>query len=598
MGQPCANCFHFKEHSSFLKGNPGTTCFMLNNKFDQKTAIIVLSLCLYLIALVLRASGADYGYFHGDERINDAAKVMTGQLVPGQHFYPPLINYLNAVAFAGLFTFGLGTGMWSSPGEFRAAYFEDPTPFYLTARYTTAMISALMAPLFFAFARQAQLKTPIAVWIGLMGALFPLGVFMAHIAKGDSALAVAIVWVFFCLWKRVETKHPKRWDFMTGLGVVLAVSFKHSAVFILGPLAIGWIIILLRREGMQSCLASALRAGVGVLILWPILNIGILLDLENFLEYQEIQSVMSVQEGEGFAVGLTTLAARSLDLYWGLNPVIALLVLLTPLGLLARRVIYLPNRDVLWVIWGSLMVGSLMTAYITGSRQPEHLWIANFAGFLLLACMVLGSAAAVAERGWRIAALSVGGVATLLAVVGAAVPVSQAMAVPVTEDLEAYLNRNFGADRILTSQPLGVQQHALAQDMELQRLDRLAKKYNVELPEMAPERLIRNTNPNALFYVNAPSAMYGLEDVDEEDVNYEVKAHSWPLQKEEWQLGYWRDKGFRILVVRDLDYLLTEVSSDLMRDYYQSVAEQCLAVKTFEARKPLFLERPVTVFEC
>lgn len=570
---------------------------MLNNKFDQKTVIIVLNICLYLIALALRVSGADYGYFHGDERINDAAKVLTGQLVPGQHFYPPLINYLNAVAFAGLFAFGLATEMWNSPSEFRAAYFEDPTPFYLTARYTTAMISALMAPLFFTFARQAQLRIPVAVWVGLMGALFPLGVFMAHIAKGDSALAIAIIAVSFCLWKRAAAKHPGRWDFMTGLSVTLAVSFKHSAVFILGPLAVGWIIILLRRESMRSCLASAWRAGAVILIFWPILNVGILLDLKNFLDYQKIQSVMSVQEGEGFAVGLTTLAARSLDLYWGLNPVIALLVLLIPLGLLAKKTILLPDRDVLWVIWGSLMIGSILTAYITGSRQPEHLWIANFAGFLLLSCLVLG-AAATAERKWRIAALGAGGIATLLAVLGAVVPVSQAMAPPITEDLEIYLSENFEAERILTSQPLRVPQHVQAQDMELQRLERLAQKYNVELPKMAPERLIRDIDPDALFYVNAPSAMYGLEDVDEDEVNYEIKAHSWPLQKEEWQLEYWKSRGFRILVVRDLEYFLTGATSNLMRDYYQSVTEQCLAVKTLEARKPLFLERSVTVFQC
>ena len=63
-------------------------------------------LVLFTVAFLLRAVGADYGYFHGDERINEAAKVLTGQLVPEQHFYPPLINYLNAIGLAGLF--GLG----------------------------------------------------------------------------------------------------------------------------------------------------------------------------------------------------------------------------------------------------------------------------------------------------------------------------------------------------------------------------------------------------------------------------------------------------------------------------------------------------------
>ena len=82
----------------------------------QKWVGTVSVLVLFTVAFLLRAVGADYGYFHGDERINEAAKVLTGQLVPEQHFYPPLINYLNAIGLAGLF--GLGqpasrrAGLW------------------------------------------------------------------------------------------------------------------------------------------------------------------------------------------------------------------------------------------------------------------------------------------------------------------------------------------------------------------------------------------------------------------------------------------------------------------------------------------------------
>ncbi len=571
---------------------------MIDNKLDEKTVLIVLNICLYLAALALRISGADYGYFHGDERIGDAAKALTGQLVPGQHFYPPFVNYLNAVSLVGLFLFGLATDMWSNPEDFRAAYFEDPTPFYVTARYTTAAISALMAPLFFNFARAVQLKLITAAWVGLMGALFPLGVFMAHIAKGDSALAVAIVAVFLCFFYRVEARNPTRWDILTGLSVTLAISFKQSAIFILCPLSVGWAAILLLREGTRSCLLSVGWATLVVLILWPILNIGILLDLKNFLDYQKIQSVMSIQDGSSLTTGLTTLAFRSVDLYWGLNPIMAILAVLTPIGLLVHRAIPLRNRDVLWVIWGSLIIGSLTTAYLTGSRQPEHLWIANFAGFLLLGCLLLGAAAAATGKALRTAAICAAGGATLLSAVGASVPISQAMATPLTQDLDAYLFKNFREAKILTSQTLGLQQHTKAKSLESQRFERLAAKYSVELPEVAPERLIDRENSEAVFYVNMPSVMYGLEDVDENDIEYEVKAFSWPLQKEEWDFEYWRRQGFTIVVVRDLEYLLTEVPSELMRNYYESIVERCRMLKTFEARKPLYLERPATVFQC
>ena len=42
----------------------------------------VLVLVLFTVAFLLRAVGADYGYFHGDERINEAAKVLTGHFQP------------------------------------------------------------------------------------------------------------------------------------------------------------------------------------------------------------------------------------------------------------------------------------------------------------------------------------------------------------------------------------------------------------------------------------------------------------------------------------------------------------------------------------
>lgn len=130
---------------------------------------------------------------HGDERINEAAKVLTGDLVPGQHCYPPPIHYLNALGLAGLFALGLPLEWRGGPGAFRAQYYSDPTVFYVTAWLLAALIGALLAPLFYAIARCAGLEGWRGLWVGVLGALFPLGVFMAHIAKGDTALATCTV---------------------------------------------------------------------------------------------------------------------------------------------------------------------------------------------------------------------------------------------------------------------------------------------------------------------------------------------------------------------------------------------------------------------
>ena len=44
---------------------------------------------LFFVAWGLRVIGLDWGYLHGDERVNQAAKVLAGELIPDQHFYPP-----------------------------------------------------------------------------------------------------------------------------------------------------------------------------------------------------------------------------------------------------------------------------------------------------------------------------------------------------------------------------------------------------------------------------------------------------------------------------------------------------------------------------
>ena len=84
--------------------------------FDKFSAI--LCFVLFLLAFMVRAYSVDYGLFLGDERINEAAKVLTGKLIPDQHFYPPFINYLNGVAFGFLFVIGLAADWWDGTSGF------------------------------------------------------------------------------------------------------------------------------------------------------------------------------------------------------------------------------------------------------------------------------------------------------------------------------------------------------------------------------------------------------------------------------------------------------------------------------------------------
>lgn len=570
--------------------------FLLKHK-PRRIVSVLFCLAFFLLAFVLRALGVDYGYLHGDERISDAAKVLTGDLIPGQHFYPPFINYVNGVAFGALFAVGLPLGWWDGVGSFRAQYFDDPTVFYVTARLVTAAFGALLAPIFYLSARRVGLTPGASLITGLLAALFPLAVYQSHIAKGDVAMATFIVAAIAATLARVDTERPFRWDALFGLAVVLALSFKHSAVFVLAPLALGHLVILGSREGPRAAGLAFLRGIVVVLILWPILNIGTVLDFKTFLEYQQIQSVMSIRGNDGPFSGIATLAERLPQIVPGLNPVFALVGLAFPL-LLPAQIFAQKFKPHLLTIWLALLIGTLGTALMVGPRQPEHLWIGNFAGFLLLAGLGLTGLLTSVRHGLRplVALLIIAGVG--LSSLGASRPIMQALAKPVYHETDDILRDRYGDTRVLSMVETDIPIKQAARDMEISRWERLAEKYNVTLPDMAEERLQQSAAPDAQFIFPMPVAMYGLEHVDEDAEGYTVQAHAWPLQSQEWQLDYWLDQGFSVVILKNLDYMRNEVASPLIRAFAEELVARCTIVDSIEPRKPLFLEREISVFDC
>jgi len=552
---------------------------------------------LFAIALFFRASGVDYGFLNGDERINDAARFLTGELVPSQHFYPPFFNYLNSVALIGLFGFGLLTDMWESTGEFRQAYFTDPTPFFLAARYLTSAIGALSAPLFYFCARRANLSIGLSVGVAATAAVFPIAVFMSHTAKGDTALAIACLAVCWAFLMRVEASKPTRWNVVIGVTVALAFGFKQSALLVLGPLAIAMLIVLARRESVSAAFKSFGIALVVLLVLWPVMNIGILLDIEGFLAFQGIQTVMSIREQDGFGAGLPITLGILGDAVVGLNPVLFAMACVTPIWLLSRSC-RLQLKDVLLGMWTANAISTLAISLIVGTRQPEHLFLPNLYIFLLLTALVLADMLRVYVRLPRmiIAVTSLVGFGMLAA--GASKVVRQATATPVAVDLAAFLATEYPNAKVQTGLALPVPQTVAAQRMEFDRWDRLGAKYKTIMPEIAEERILTEDADNALFWVNTPFVMSGLEGDTVQDAEFEVQPHAWPVQPEEWQLDTWLAKDFDVIVVNHLDHLLNRSLSSNIRAYHAELVQRCDIVQEYDARKPLYLEFDITVFDC
>jgi hypothetical protein len=121
---------------------------------------------VFVLAMLARLTGLIWGGVYYDEAFGRGAKVLAGQLVPDQPWYPPLLDYLNAVAYAALYAVGRLLGVWLNTAVFRDQYFENRALFILTARLVTATPGALSAPLAALIARQANWKWRAALILG------------------------------------------------------------------------------------------------------------------------------------------------------------------------------------------------------------------------------------------------------------------------------------------------------------------------------------------------------------------------------------------------------------------------------------------------
>ena len=93
--------------------------------------------------------------------------------------------------------------------------------------------------------------------------------------------------------------------------------------------------------------------------------------------------------------------------------------------------------------------------------------------------------------------------------IGAATPVRQALAEPMVAVTDAYVAEELSDERILSMVQIGLPQRREAQTMEFARWDRLAERYDVEMPEIAQERLITENAPDSVFYLPMPTVRMG-----------------------------------------------------------------------------------------
>jgi 4-amino-4-deoxy-L-arabinose transferase-like glycosyltransferase len=560
----------------------------------KSSSIVYSFLILFLAALFLRLPVLDWGGTTPDEAPATAAKVLTGQLSLDQQYYPPFLAYLTAVAYAFYYAVGRLLRWWASTAEFRAAYFESVTQFYVLGRFVVAALSSAAAPLVFLLAIELGIRARVAFVLGAVAALLPASVFWSQIAKSDSALGPAFLLVLLMAFRfRME---PIRVSRQTAFAAAIAValSFKQSAAFFLLPvLLILFIATLLSQNRKLAVIRAWLSVALVAVLVWIPLNIGILLNVRGFIDAQLVQSQMSLRN---------SLLRESLRAWFGtitsVDAGIPLLVLVIWLcvPIFCLYAVRKPQlRFGLLTMWASVALAMVIILDLAGSRQNSQLLLPYS---VVIASTVLLLAGQFIEE--PSSKLRIGGGAVLIVMTGlfsveSAFIVRQAMAEPVAREVAAAISRFAPpGSRLLSdvnlSHYLPVSSTGAAETRA--RDERLAEKYSVVLPPVAEERLRRAQG--GYIIRSYPFVIGGLERVAGEDMKV-ILPFAWPLQPEEWTLDYWLAQDYRIFVFQES---MLHHEETAYRDFFSSVDRRCTQLAKIPTKKPLILEDTMMIYRC
>ena len=169
-------------------------------------------------------------------------------------------------------------------------------------------------------------------------ALLPASIFWAHIAKSDNALGPAFLLAFLTAFRLHEEPTRVSRQIALGSAIAIALSFKHSAVFLLTPiLLVLFIATMLSRNTYPVVIRAWVSIALTTILVWIPLNIGILLNIGGFVDSQVVQSQMSLRSSslaESVAAWFAVITSRDagipflvLLIFWACIPIICLFAL-------------------------------------------------------------------------------------------------------------------------------------------------------------------------------------------------------------------------------------------------------------------------------
>lgn len=553
-------------------------------------AILPVLVGLFAFAWTLRLIGVDWHGVHPDEGTGISARMLTGQLTGYPLYYPPLLNYLVAIAYVGLYALGRLLGWWQSAGDFRDLYFTDRTMFFLVARAVAAACSACGPPLLFLVARALGAGRGWALAGGLAAALIPGEIFWSHIEKSDVALASAYLFAALAVFRLLDRPERLGRRLLLGFALALAVSFKQSAIFFLAPFVAMAATESLRDAPRRAAmLAGWAVAVVAAAIAWAPLNLGILLDFDGFLAAQKVQTQMSVRHaGLGTTLAAGWGAMRSGE--GGMSPV---LLLLSPVGIVGAYLLA-PDRTAARryaMLAVATFVGLAVIAAIARDRQPPNLLLpfATMIQFLLL----IGAGLIAHDPGRRPIAAAVIVLVAAAAVVRLVPMYRQFAAEPIARRAaESVVRLVPPRARLLSAIPIpDLRQSDVGAEEMRERDRRLAARYGLALtPSVTPP----SGDPDGYVVRYFPVAIGGMEFTPE-DAKVLI-PYAWPIQHAEWRLRYWTERGYRHFLIDP--WFLTPRGVPAYTDFFTTIARDCRLLDRIRTERPLLWERDLALYRC
>lgn len=252
-----------------------------------RSAALALAIVL-IVACGLRAWGLGYGlpwlfYFHDEPQVVlRALRFGTGDLNPHFFVWPGiLLMYLAFASYAVLFVAGRIAGWWAGKDGFAAAYFQDPSAFYLLPRLHSVAFGTWTVWLAHALGR-ASYGVPVGLAAAVGLAVNALHAHYAHLAHPVTAMTA---FTTLGLWSavRIAGGGGTRDLAIGALALGLGTSAQYHAGLVAVPLAAAVLIRAAAEPGSRlRWIGRGAAMGLGGVALFLVLSPYVVLDNATF----------------------------------------------------------------------------------------------------------------------------------------------------------------------------------------------------------------------------------------------------------------------------------------------------------------------------